>query len=175
MFRGNCETALTDEMVEINRFEPLQVSLQLITQIFVVMNSFESCNYPSSEPSSEPSWSALHQTEKRLKIAIITSTNYNEIVSLNLLPAVGLNARGVILRAFDQFRLKSCIDFKPRGSEEHYISVQKLQGYVLTNHRMVTTTTGFFFTNTNIIITKLFRSHPAWSSIYSTHVYVHVL
>ncbi|KAK7886881.1 hypothetical protein WMY93_026502 [Mugilogobius chulae] len=39
-----------------------------------------------------------------------------------------LNAKGVILKAFDQFRLKSCIDFKPREQEEYYISVQKLDG-----------------------------------------------
>lgn len=42
-----------------------------------------------------------------------------------------MNAKGVILRAFDQFRLKSCIDFKPRDSEDYYISVKKLDGYVL--------------------------------------------
>ncbi|KAM6968099.1 meprin A subunit beta-like [Aplochiton taeniatus] len=39
-----------------------------------------------------------------------------------------LNAKGVILRAFDQYRIKTCIDFKPRDSEEYYISVQKLSG-----------------------------------------------
>ncbi|XP_056237519.1 meprin A subunit beta-like [Seriola aureovittata] len=39
-----------------------------------------------------------------------------------------MNAKGVILRAFDQFRLKSCIDFRPRGSDEYYLSVQKLGG-----------------------------------------------
>uniref|UniRef100_A0A3B3I837 Metalloendopeptidase n=1 Tax=Oryzias latipes TaxID=8090 RepID=A0A3B3I837_ORYLA len=39
-----------------------------------------------------------------------------------------LNAKGVILRALDQFRLKSCIDFKPRDAEEFYISIQKLDG-----------------------------------------------
>lgn len=39
-----------------------------------------------------------------------------------------MNAKGVILRALDQFRLKSCIDFKPRDSEDYYISVQKLDG-----------------------------------------------
>ncbi|KAM3614486.1 uncharacterized protein V6R79_015146 [Siganus canaliculatus] len=39
-----------------------------------------------------------------------------------------MNARGVIMRAFEQFRLKTCIDFKPRASEEYYISVQKLGG-----------------------------------------------
>lgn len=42
-----------------------------------------------------------------------------------------LNAKGVILKAFDQFRLKTCIDFKQRDSEDYYISVQKLNGYVL--------------------------------------------
>ena len=42
-----------------------------------------------------------------------------------------MNAKGVVLKAFDQFRLKSCIDFKPRDSEEYYISVQKDVGYVL--------------------------------------------
>uniref|UniRef100_A0A3B4Z059 Metalloendopeptidase n=1 Tax=Stegastes partitus TaxID=144197 RepID=A0A3B4Z059_9TELE len=39
-----------------------------------------------------------------------------------------MNAKGVVLRAFDQFRLKSCIDFKPKDLEKNYISVQKLSG-----------------------------------------------
>ncbi|XP_037641929.1 meprin A subunit beta-like isoform X2 [Sebastes umbrosus] len=39
-----------------------------------------------------------------------------------------MNAKGVILRAFDQFRLKSCIDFKPRDSEDYYLFIQKLDG-----------------------------------------------
>uniref|UniRef100_A0A3B5LRB2 Metalloendopeptidase n=1 Tax=Xiphophorus couchianus TaxID=32473 RepID=A0A3B5LRB2_9TELE len=39
-----------------------------------------------------------------------------------------LNAKGVILRAFDQFRVKSCIDFKPRDTEEYYLSFQNLAG-----------------------------------------------
>ncbi|XP_067456229.1 meprin A subunit beta-like [Thunnus thynnus] len=39
-----------------------------------------------------------------------------------------MNAKGVVLKALDQFRLKSCIDFKPRDSEEYYISVQKDDG-----------------------------------------------
>uniref|UniRef100_A0A3Q3FW15 Metalloendopeptidase n=1 Tax=Kryptolebias marmoratus TaxID=37003 RepID=A0A3Q3FW15_KRYMA len=30
--------------------------------------------------------------------------------------------------AFDQFRIKSCIDFKPRKSEEYFLSIQKLNG-----------------------------------------------
>ncbi|XP_035991089.1 meprin A subunit beta isoform X3 [Fundulus heteroclitus] len=39
-----------------------------------------------------------------------------------------LNAKGVILRAFDYFRVKSCIDFIPRVAEDHYIHVKKLNG-----------------------------------------------
>uniref|UniRef100_A0A3Q2P3Z4 Metalloendopeptidase n=1 Tax=Fundulus heteroclitus TaxID=8078 RepID=A0A3Q2P3Z4_FUNHE len=39
-----------------------------------------------------------------------------------------LNAKGVIMRVFDQFRVKSCIDFKPRDSEEYYLNIKKLDG-----------------------------------------------
>ncbi|XP_027133003.1 meprin A subunit beta, partial [Larimichthys crocea] len=39
-----------------------------------------------------------------------------------------MNAKGIILRAFEQFGLKSCIAFRPRDSEKYYISVQKLDG-----------------------------------------------
>uniref|UniRef100_A0A3B3VD70 Metalloendopeptidase n=1 Tax=Poecilia latipinna TaxID=48699 RepID=A0A3B3VD70_9TELE len=42
--------------------------------------------------------------------------------------SLDLNAKGVILRAFDQFRVKSCIDFKPRDTEEYYLSFQNLVG-----------------------------------------------
>ncbi|XP_071025317.1 meprin A subunit beta-like [Oncorhynchus clarkii lewisi] len=41
---------------------------------------------------------------------------------------LALNAKGIILRAFEQFRLKSCVNFKPRGSEYHFISAQKNRG-----------------------------------------------
>ncbi|ROL47856.1 Meprin A subunit beta [Anabarilius grahami] len=39
-----------------------------------------------------------------------------------------MNYKGVILRAFEQFRLKSCIDFKPRAAEDFYISVESREG-----------------------------------------------
>ncbi|XP_055019439.1 meprin A subunit beta-like, partial [Boleophthalmus pectinirostris] len=39
-----------------------------------------------------------------------------------------LNAKGVIMQAMDQFRLKSCIDFSIWNDEKYYISVQKLGG-----------------------------------------------
>ncbi|XP_073703911.1 meprin A subunit beta-like [Garra rufa] len=43
--------------------------------------------------------------------------------------ALNLNYKGVILRAFEQFKLKSCIDFKPRTAEDiSYISVESRDG-----------------------------------------------
>ncbi|XP_026110581.1 meprin A subunit beta-like isoform X1 [Carassius auratus] len=39
-----------------------------------------------------------------------------------------INAKGVILKAFEQYRLKTCIDFKPRDGEPNYISVFKGSG-----------------------------------------------
>ncbi|XP_067305559.1 meprin A subunit beta-like [Pseudorasbora parva] len=41
---------------------------------------------------------------------------------------LSMNYRGVILRAFEQFRLKSCIEFKPRAAEVFYISVESREG-----------------------------------------------
>uniref|UniRef100_A0A673GQK5 Metalloendopeptidase n=1 Tax=Sinocyclocheilus rhinocerous TaxID=307959 RepID=A0A673GQK5_9TELE len=43
---------------------------------------------------------------------------------------LSVNYKGVILRAFEQFKLKSCIDFKPRAAEDiSYISVESRDGY----------------------------------------------
>ncbi|XP_038572752.1 meprin A subunit beta-like [Micropterus salmoides] len=39
-----------------------------------------------------------------------------------------MNAKGVILKAFDQYRLKTCIDFTPWKGEGNYISVFKGKG-----------------------------------------------
>ncbi|KAJ8012144.1 hypothetical protein DPEC_G00065620 [Dallia pectoralis] len=39
-----------------------------------------------------------------------------------------INAKGVILKAFEQYRLKTCIDFKPWEGEKNYISVFKGNG-----------------------------------------------
>ncbi|XP_069393162.1 meprin A subunit beta-like [Paralichthys olivaceus] len=62
-----------------------------------------------------------------------SSVVYDEIlwtspVSYVLENDLDINARGVILKAFDEYRLKSCIDFKPRDSEYYYISVKQLNG-----------------------------------------------
>ncbi|NWY57392.1 MEP1B protein, partial [Chionis minor] len=39
-----------------------------------------------------------------------------------------MNAKGLILKAFEQYRLKTCIDFKPWAGEQNYISVFKGSG-----------------------------------------------
>ncbi|KAG2468704.1 MEP1A protein, partial [Polypterus senegalus] len=39
-----------------------------------------------------------------------------------------LNAKGVILQAFEMYRLKSCVDFKPYEGESTYLFFQKLDG-----------------------------------------------
>ncbi|XP_068922087.1 meprin A subunit alpha [Petaurus breviceps papuanus] len=41
---------------------------------------------------------------------------------------LGLNAKGAILYAFEMFRLKSCVDFKPYEGEESYIIFQEFDG-----------------------------------------------
>ncbi|XP_073686011.1 meprin A subunit beta-like, partial [Garra rufa] len=48
-----------------------------------------------------------------------------------------INAKGVILKAFEQFRLKTCIDFKPWHSEPNFIFIFKGDGcysYVGNEH-----------------------------------------
>ncbi|XP_073333245.1 meprin A subunit beta isoform X1 [Pagrus major] len=42
--------------------------------------------------------------------------------------SLDMNAKGVILKAFDQYRLKTCIDFTPWNGEANYISVFKGSG-----------------------------------------------
>ncbi|XP_063054403.1 meprin A subunit beta-like [Engraulis encrasicolus] len=41
---------------------------------------------------------------------------------------LGLHAKGIILRALEQFRLKTCIDFTPRQNQNPYISIDKRGG-----------------------------------------------
>ncbi|XP_030626609.1 meprin A subunit beta, partial [Chanos chanos] len=49
-----------------------------------------------------------------------------------------INAKGVILQAFEQYRLKTCIDFKPWSGETNYISVFKGSGcYSSVGNRQV--------------------------------------
>lgn len=39
-----------------------------------------------------------------------------------------LNAKGVILQSFEEFRLRSCVDFKPYEGESSFISFAKMSG-----------------------------------------------
>ncbi|XP_050956869.1 hatching enzyme 1.2-like [Labeo rohita] len=45
-----------------------------------------------------------------------------------------INAKGVILKAFEEFRLKTCIDFKPRCRERNYIFIFKDKGIPPGSH-----------------------------------------
>ncbi|XP_070823438.1 meprin A subunit beta-like [Chaetodon trifascialis] len=69
------------------------------------------------------------EPEKPQRSAVIGENIYwTSPVPYVLENSLEMNAKGVILKAFDQFRLKSCIDFKPRDSEDYYISVRLLGG-----------------------------------------------
>ncbi|XP_034017605.1 meprin A subunit alpha [Thalassophryne amazonica] len=45
-----------------------------------------------------------------------------------LTDSLELNAKGVILQALEEYRLRSCVDFKPYGGEKSYISFTKQSG-----------------------------------------------
>uniref|UniRef100_A0A3B3SNL0 Metalloendopeptidase n=1 Tax=Paramormyrops kingsleyae TaxID=1676925 RepID=A0A3B3SNL0_9TELE len=45
-----------------------------------------------------------------------------------LADSLDLNAKGAIFQAFEMYRLKSCVDFKPYEGEKTYIRFQKLDG-----------------------------------------------
>ncbi|XP_070704958.1 meprin A subunit alpha [Pempheris klunzingeri] len=45
-----------------------------------------------------------------------------------LTDSLELNAKGVILQAFEEYRLRSCVDFKPYEGETSYLSFTKLSG-----------------------------------------------
>ncbi|XP_048117320.1 meprin A subunit beta-like [Alosa alosa] len=42
--------------------------------------------------------------------------------------SLDMNAKGVILRAFEQFRLKTCVDFRPQFWNEQHIEIKKALG-----------------------------------------------
>uniref|UniRef100_A0A8C9UEX0 Meprin A subunit n=1 Tax=Serinus canaria TaxID=9135 RepID=A0A8C9UEX0_SERCA len=60
----------------------------------------------------------------------IIGDNYRwpHVVPYVLEDSLEMNAKGVILKAFEQYRLKTCIDFKPWEGEKNYISVFKGSG-----------------------------------------------
>ncbi|NXA11596.1 MEP1B protein, partial [Sapayoa aenigma] len=60
----------------------------------------------------------------------IIGDNYRwpHVVPYVLEDSLEMNAKGLILKAFEQYRLKTCIDFKPWNGEKNYISVFKGSG-----------------------------------------------
>uniref|UniRef100_A0A3B1JX39 Metalloendopeptidase n=1 Tax=Astyanax mexicanus TaxID=7994 RepID=A0A3B1JX39_ASTMX len=53
---------------------------------------------------------------------------WNGYIPYVLNNSLSINDKGVILRAFEQLRLKGCIDFKPRTTETDYVSVEAQTG-----------------------------------------------
>ncbi|NWX04870.1 MEP1B protein, partial [Caloenas nicobarica] len=60
----------------------------------------------------------------------IIGDNYRwpHVIPYVLDDSLEMNAKGLILKAFEQYRLKTCIDFKPWEGEQNYISVFKGSG-----------------------------------------------
>uniref|UniRef100_UPI00358F10D0 meprin A subunit beta-like isoform X2 n=1 Tax=Myxine glutinosa TaxID=7769 RepID=UPI00358F10D0 len=54
--------------------------------------------------------------------------HWTNVIPYHLDSNLDHNAKGVIMQAFDMFRLKSCIDFVPRTDEPDYISLVKDSG-----------------------------------------------
>uniref|UniRef100_A0A671LZK8 Metalloendopeptidase n=1 Tax=Sinocyclocheilus anshuiensis TaxID=1608454 RepID=A0A671LZK8_9TELE len=62
-------------------------------------------------------------------IMVVSSFPRHSIITILDNSEISMNYKGVILRAFEQFRLKSCIEFKPRTAEDiSYISVESRDG-----------------------------------------------
>ncbi|XP_044151340.1 LOW QUALITY PROTEIN: meprin A subunit beta-like [Bufo gargarizans] len=67
--------------------------------------------------------------DSTLRNAIIGSQyRWPLIVPYYLEDSLEINAKGVILKAFERYRLKTCIDFKPWNGEKNYVSVFKDNG-----------------------------------------------
>lgn len=57
-----------------------------------------------------------------------TSRSFDEMAKTLISVIPDLNAKGVILQAFEEYRLRSCVDFKPYEGESSFISFAKLSG-----------------------------------------------
>uniref|UniRef100_A0A8C5G1A3 Metalloendopeptidase n=1 Tax=Gouania willdenowi TaxID=441366 RepID=A0A8C5G1A3_GOUWI len=68
--------------------------------------------------NTDPSRNAILDESRRWKFPI----------PYILTDSLDLNAKGVILQAFEEYRLRSCVDFKPYDGEKSYISFTKLSG-----------------------------------------------
>ncbi|KAL7875072.1 hypothetical protein SRHO_G00060420 [Serrasalmus rhombeus] len=72
----------------------------------------------------------IMESKSELQKSTILGNEYrwNRYIPYMLNETLSINYKGVILRAFEQLRLKACIDFKPRTTEKDYISVEGLTG-----------------------------------------------
>ncbi|XP_051575939.1 meprin A subunit beta-like [Myxocyprinus asiaticus] len=66
--------------------------------------------------------------DKQRSFLIMNQPQWDIPVPYLLNSNLSMVSKGIIMRAFEQFRLKSCIDFKPRTAEDFYISVEKHEG-----------------------------------------------
>ncbi|XP_078397379.1 meprin A subunit beta-like [Cetorhinus maximus] len=68
--------------------------------------------------------------DKKIDRSSIIGAKYRwpKTIPYYLEDSLNINAKGVILKAFEQYRLKSCIDFKPWTGEANYISIFKGSG-----------------------------------------------
>ncbi|XP_062421544.1 meprin A subunit beta-like [Pungitius pungitius] len=114
-------------------FLVVNLALQLSSTFSQNKNGIEIVDLSEGEDIMEANRDLLHddilKRPNKQRSAITDETRlWTSPVPYLLNKDLELNAKGIILKAFDQFRLKSCMDFKPRDSEEIYISVQKLNG-----------------------------------------------
>nr|XP_046256718.1 meprin A subunit beta-like [Scatophagus argus] len=111
----------------------LAVNLAVLSAFFIKPNGTAIVNIGEEKDITEANNGSLTddilEPPNIQRSAIVDANNlWTSPVPYVLEKSLEMNAKGVILRAFEQFRLKSCIDFKQRDSEEYYISVQKLDG-----------------------------------------------
>uniref|UniRef100_A0A8C2XUC1 Metalloendopeptidase n=1 Tax=Cyclopterus lumpus TaxID=8103 RepID=A0A8C2XUC1_CYCLU len=90
-----------------------------------IFNINDVCNL--HDPS--PPFCFLHSHQKSTRNSILGDQyRWPTTIPYYLEDSLEMNAKGVILKAFDQYRLKTCIDFTPWSGEENYISVYKGSG-----------------------------------------------
>ncbi|XP_074133484.1 meprin A subunit beta-like isoform X2 [Sminthopsis crassicaudata] len=64
----------------------------------------------------------------RDRSAIVDSNKWTQTIPVVLADSLELNAKGVILRAFERFHLKTCIKFKRWKGEDNYIFLYRGEG-----------------------------------------------
>uniref|UniRef100_F7BDF7 Meprin A subunit n=1 Tax=Monodelphis domestica TaxID=13616 RepID=F7BDF7_MONDO len=73
-------------------------------------------------------WGSTHSLISHRNSIIGDEYRWPHTIPYVLEDSLEINAKGVILHAFERYRLKTCIDFKPWEGEDNYISVFKGNG-----------------------------------------------